>query len=205
MNHDKLRQAEASFLQRYPGGFADPELEPIKKKHNIEKLTEFTQASLAPENFSRPERIVEALVKIVSRSSMVSRFEKPRFREFVGALNSAERQVLSDAVEKRLYGRRKRQGFDEMLGMLAHHRLAKWAVISVVPFYFAPTQEAFVKPTTAKGIIQYLEVADLEYKPMPSWQFYRGYVRLLDEVRASAVPTLSPNYAALTGFLMMSL
>ncbi|MEM8562754.1 MAG: hypothetical protein AAGF57_11000 [Pseudomonadota bacterium] len=205
MNHDKLRQAEASFLQRYPGGFADPELDTIKKKHNIEKLTEFTQDSLARENFSRPERIVDALVKIVSRSSMVSRFEKPRFRDFVSALNSAERQVLSDAVEKRLYGRRKKQGFEEMLGMLAHHRLAKWAVISVVPFYFAPNKEAFVKPTTAKGIIQFLEVSDLQYKPMPSWQFYRGYVRLLDEVREAAVPTLSPNYAALTGFLMMSL
>jgi len=204
MNLQKLRAAEASFLQRYPGGFSDPELDSIKKKHNIDSLTEFTRQSLTRANFARPEFIAETLVKIVSRSSMVSRFEKPRFRDFVKALNSHERQALSDAYEKRLYGRQKRQGFEQILGMLAHHRLAKWAVISVVPFYFAPTKEAFVKPTTAKGIVRYLEVAELEYKPTPSWEFYRGYVALLDEIKGEVVPTLSPNYAALTGFMMMS-
>jgi len=177
----------------------------IKKKHNIDSLAEFTQNSLTRANFSRPEFVAETLVKVVSRSSMVSRFEKPKFRDFVKSLNSHERQALSDAFEKRLYGRQKRQGFEEILGMLAHHHLAKWAVISVVPFYFAPNKEAFVKPTTAKGIIRFLEVQDLEYQPMPSWEFYRGYVKLLDEIRRESVPTLAPNYAALTGFLMMSI
>jgi hypothetical protein len=205
MNHQKLRDAEAGFLQRYPGGFSDPEMAAIKKKHNIDSLAEFTQNSLTRANFSRPEFVAETLVKVVSRSSMVSRFEKPKFRDFVKSLNSHERQALSDAFEKRLYGRQKRQGFEEILGMLAHHHLAKWAVISVVPFYFAPNKEAFVKPTTAKGIIRFLEVQDLEYQPMPSWEFYRGYVKLLDEIRRESVPTLAPNYAALTGFLMMSI
>ena len=205
MNHQKLRDAEAGFLQRYPGGFSDPEMAAIKKKHNIDSLAEFTQNSLTRANFSRPEFVAETLVKVVSRSSMVSRFEKPKFRDFVKSLNSHERQALSDAFEKRLYGRQKRQGFEEILGMLAHHHLAKWAVISVVPFYFAPNKEAFVKPTTAKGIIRFLEVQDLEYQPMPSWEFYRGYVKLLDQVRRESVPTLAPNYAALTGFLMMSI
>ena len=205
MNQQKLREAEASFLQRYPGGFSDPEMAAVKKKHNVDALVEFTRQSLTRANFSRPEFIADTLVKIVSRSSMVSRFEKPKFRDFVGALNSQERQALSDAFEKRLYGRQKRQGFEEILGMLAHHRLAKWAVISVVPFYFSPNKEAFVKPTTAKGIIRYLEVPQLQYKPTPSWEFYRGYVGLLDDIRKELVPTLSPNYAALTGFLMMSI
>ena len=204
MNQQKLREAEASFLQRYPGGFSDPEMAAVKKKHNVDTLVQFTQQNLTRANFSRPEFIADTLVKVVSRSSMVSRFEKPKFRDFVGALNSQERQALSDAFEKRLYGRQKRQGFEEILGMLAHHRLAKWAVISVVPFYFSPNKEAFVKPTTAKGIIRHLEVPQLQYKPTPSWEFYRGYVGLLDDIRKELVPTLSPNYAALTGFLMMS-
>jgi hypothetical protein len=205
MNKEKLRQAEANFLQRYPGGFSDPEMAHIKKKHNIDKLVEFTQQSFARNNFNRPELIAESLVKVVSRSSMVSRFEKPKFRDFIRALNSHEREALAASVEKRLYGRRKGQGFDEILGMLSHHKLAKWAVISVVPFYFAPTKEAFVKPTTAKGILRFLEVDDLVYKPMPSWAFYRGYRSLLEEMREEVVPTLSPNYAALTGFMMMSI
>ncbi|MFT6892010.1 MAG: hypothetical protein ACJAUG_001181 [Halioglobus sp.] len=205
MNYQKLKEAEAGFLQAYPGGFADPGMEPIKKKHNIEKLSDFAQQNLRREDFNRPEKIAETVVKIVSRSSMVSMFEKPKFRDFVKTLNSHERQALADAFEKRLYGRAKKRGFEELLGMLSHHKIAKWSVISVVPFYFAPEKEAFVKPTTAKGILAYLEIEDLVYKPTPSWEFYRGYVQILDEIKKEVVPSLSPNYAALTGFMMSSI
>lgn len=205
MNSKKLKDAEAGFLARYPGGFADPGIEPIKKKHNVEKLVEFTQRSLTRESFNRPEFITETLVKIVSRSSMVSRFEKPKFRDFVRSLNSHEKQALADSFEKRLYGRQKQRGFEEILGFLSHHRIAKWAIISAVPFYFSPRKEAFVKPTTTKGILSYLEVTDLEYKATPSWAFYKGYLSLLADIKKQVAPSLSPNNAALTGFLMSSI
>jgi hypothetical protein len=205
VNYQRLKEAEADFLQRYPDGFADEAMESVKKKHNVDKLVKFTQDSLSRESFNRPEFIAETLVKIVGRSSMVSRFEKPKFRDFISSLNSNEKQDLADAFEKRLYGRQKQRGFEEILGMLAHHKIAKWAVISVVPFYFAPTKEAFVKPTTAKGIITHLEVEELIYKPAPTWEFYKGYLRLLKEIKTQVAPSLSPNNAALTGFLMVSL
>ncbi|MBT4518789.1 MAG: hypothetical protein HOC23_02190 [Halieaceae bacterium] len=205
MNYEKLKAAEANFLQRYPGGFSDPEIAALKKKHNIEKQSEFARQSLARANFNRPEFIAESLVKIVSRSSMVSMFEKPKFRDFIKSLNSHEKQALADAFEKRLYGRQKQRGFEEIFGMLSHHRVAKWPLMSAVPFYFAPDKDAFVKPTTAKGIIAYLEVEGLEYKPTPSWEFYKGFRDLLSEVKKQVVPTLSPNFAALSGFLMVSI
>jgi len=205
LNYQKLKDAEGSFLQRYPGGFADPGMEAVKKKHNVDKLVEFAQQNLVRANFNRPEFIAETLVKIVSRSSMVSMFEKPKFRDFVKSLNSQEKQALADTFEKRLYGRQKQRGFEEFLGMLSHHKLAKWAVISVVPFYFSPNKEAFVKPTTAKGILAYLEVDDFIYRPTPTWAFYQSYLDLLGEIKKQVVPTLSPNNAALTGFLMMSI
>ena len=204
MDYQKLKEAEAGFLQRFPEGFSDPGMESIKKKHNVDKLTEFAQANLTRANFNRPELIADTVLKIVSRSSMVSRFEKPKFRDFIKSLNSHEKQALADAFEKRLYGRQKQCGFEEIQGMLAHHKIAKWAVISVVPFYFAPTKEAFVKPTTAKGIIAYLNVEELEYKPTPSWEFYKGYLKLLKDIKKQVAPSLSPNNAALTGFLMVS-
>jgi len=205
MNYQKLKEAEAGFLQRYPDGFADPGMESIKKKHNIDKLSKFARQNLTRASFNRPELIAETLVKIVSRSSMVSMFEKPKFRDFVKSLNSYEKQALADAFEKRLYGRQKQRGFEEILGMLSHHKIAKWSVISVVPFYFAPDKEAFVKPSTAKGIIAYLELTDLEYKPTPSWAFYKGYLGALKDIKKQVAPSLSPNYAALSGFLMTSI
>ena len=127
------------------------------------------------------------------------------FREFVGSLNKHEKEHLAFAFEKRLHGRAKRAGFEEILGMLSHYKLAKWSLISVVPFYFTPKREAFVKPTTAKGIIAFLEVDDLQYKPTPSWEFYSGYRKLLDAVRKEVHPSLSVNYAALSGFLMTTI
>ncbi len=205
MNIEKLKRAEADFLVRFPDGFADPAMAPIMKKHNVGKLTEFAQANLTRAQFNNPEHIAETLVRIISRSSMVSMFEKPKFRDFVRSLNSHEKEHLAFAFEKRLYGRAKRAGFEEILGMLSHYKLAKWSIISAVPFYFAPKKEAFVKPTTAKGIVAYLEVNEMQYKPRPSWEFYRAYVKLLNEIKKEVQPSISPNYAALSGFLMTTI
>jgi hypothetical protein len=205
MNLRKLKQAEAEFLARYPGGFADPGLAPIKKKHNVEKLTEFAQANLTRTHFNKPEQVCETLVRIVSRSSMVSMFEKPKFRDFVRSLNNHEKEHLAFAFEKRLYGRSKRAGFEEILGMLSHYKIAKWPIISAVPYYLAPKKEAFVKPTTAKGIITYLEVDNMQYKPTPSWEFYSAYLKLLGQVKKEVHPSISPNYAAVSGFLMSTM
>ena len=91
------------------------------------------------------------------------------------------------------------------MGILAHHKIAKWPIVSAVPYYLFPNKEAFVKPTTAKGIIAFLELEDLHYKPMPSWEFYRGYLKVLDQVKKEVHPSLSPGYAALSGFLMVSM
>ena len=203
MNYEKLFEAEATFLQAYPAGFDDPELASIRKKHNVRKLIEFAQDNLTKANCNRPDFIADVLYKIVSRSSMVSRFEKPPFKQFLDALSSDDKKALAYAVEQRLFGR-KQQGFEQILEMLAQHKLAKWAVISAVPFYFAPRREVFVKPTTVKRILAYLEVEDIRYRPTPTWAFYKGYRDVLAEVRNRVNPSLSPNYAALSGFLMMS-
>ena len=204
MNVSKLAQAEFRFLTRYPRGFADPQMASIKKKHNVDALVRFTQENLTKTNCLKAQFVADTVLKIINRSSMVSRFEKPQFRHFINALDSNEKETLAYAFEQRLYGR-KQVGFDLMCGLLAHHKLAKWAVVSVVPFYFAPRREVFVKPTTAKGIIAFLEVEDLHYQSSPSWAFYKGYQKLVGDVKKAVRPSLSPNNAALTGFLMMTM
>jgi len=204
MNYQKLKEAEAAFLHLFPDGFSDPGMESVKKSHNVDRLSQFTKETLTRTIFHQPHEFCDTMVKIVSRSSMVSRFEKPPFRNFVESLDSTDKTHLTQAFEKRLYGRNKRQGFEEICDMLAYYKLAKWSVISAVPFYFSPKREAFVKPTTAKGIIRYLEVEGLEYKPRPTWEFYQGYRKLIQEIKKQVSPSLTPNNAALTGFLMMS-
>ena len=206
MNIGKLKEAEALFLQQYPDGFADEGLARVRKSHNVGKLSEFTKETLTSTLFQQPEKFAESLVTIISRASMVSRFEKPKFRDLMQSLDSNDKEHLASAFEKRLAGNAKEreQGFNAILDLLSWHKLARWSVISAVPFYYDPLGEAFVKPTTAKKIISYLEITNLHYHPRPDWDFYQGYLKLIMDIRAQVSASLTPNNAALTGFLMVS-
>ena len=204
MNLDNLKRAEARFLQQYPDGFLDPEMVKIGKKHKMSKMIDLSQDLFRPENFARPHTIVDNLVKVISRSSMVSMFEKPKFRSFAAALDLLEEELLCRGLEEQLYGDQ-HQGFEMMLDVLRSRKMAKWTLMSITPVYFKPEIEVFVKPTTAKGIIKQLELDNLVYKPQPSWEFYCVFRDTINELKTKVDPGLSPNNAAFTGFLMMSL
>jgi hypothetical protein len=203
MNRDKLREAEALFLLRYPGGFVDDELVGRVRRHNVGQLTAAAAELLAPERFQRPGRVLDDIVRIVSRSSVVSRFEKPRFRDYVNGLARDDRARLVHGFEALLHGDQAR-GFTDVVDVLTEARLAKWSLVTICPFYYRPEREVFVKPTTTKNVLRQFEVDDLIYRPFPTWPFYAGYRRLIETMKAEVHPSLSPNNAAFTGFLMMS-
>jgi len=207
MNIQKLKEAEAAFLSRFPQGFDDPDpwMGKIRKSHNVDRLADFTRANLTEATLSQPQRFADTLLKIVSRSSMVSRFEKPPFREFLDALSSKDKRHLAEAFRKRLFGRKQHEGFEVIVELLARYKLARWSLVSAVPFYFAPLQEAFVKPSTARKIVSFLELEDLQYHPRPDWSFYVGYRKLILNIKKQVDPSLTPNNAATTGFLMATM
>ena len=207
LNIQKLREAEAVFLARFPLGFEDPDpwMEKIRKRHNIDKLHEFTRTNLTDITFSQPHKFSEVLITIISRSSMVSRFEKPPFRRFIDSLDSKDRRKLAEAFRKRLVGRKKHEGFEEIVSLFARYKLARWSLVSAVPFYYSPTKEAFVKPTTAKKLVAGLEIEDLHYHARPDWAFYTGYRKMILDIRKIIDPGLTSNNAAVTGFLMSSM
>lgn len=204
LNVKKLKLAEANFLHMYPDGFADPEMESIGKKHRVDKMTEFATEIFAKARFNKPEAFLENLIKLVSRSSMVSMFEKPRFRDAVNSLVAEDRKQLVAGYRKMLYGNQQ-AGFEQVVDVLVAAKVAKWSLLTIGPVYFRPQREVFVKPTTAKKIVERLELTQLTYKPRPSWEFYEGYREALLEMKAQVNPSLAPNNAAFTGFLMMAL
>tara|TARA_R110002072_G_scaffold1780_11_gene14895 strand:- start:32749 stop:33375 length:627 start_codon:yes stop_codon:yes gene_type:complete len=208
MNIDKLKQAEANFLQHYPGGFQDPEMVAIGKKHNVNRMTELSQEQLSKKSFANVGPVLESLTKIVGRSSMVSMFEKPKFRDYVNSLNTDTRHSLAAGFKSLLHGsseRSREKGFNQVLDVLTEGKIGKWSLISICPLYVHPNREVFVKPTTAKRIIEHLELENLVYKPRPSWEFYSEFRRQVLEMKAQVDPSLAPSNAAFTGFLMMSL
>lgn len=204
MNFEKLKQAERWFLNRYPGGFAHPDMQAIGKRHKVDKMIVLTQECFAKKNFRDTQDIIDNMVKIIARSSMVSIFEKPKFKDLANSLRPKEKNLLVAGLKEQLHGDQ-RKGFEKILDVLKIGKMTKWSLISICPVYFRPQHEVFVKPTTTKLVIAQLELHSLTYKPMPSWAFYEEYRAIINDMKSKVDPCLSPNSPAFSGFLMMSL
>lgn len=204
MNLEKLKQAEEVFLQRYPGGFDNPEIIATRiKKHKPDQLIALAQESFSKQNFRLPDLIVQNMVRIVSRSSIISVFEKPRFRDFANALPTKSRRSLADGLEELLHGT-EQIGFDAVLEVLKQGKLGKWSLMTVCQTYFHPQRDVFIKPTTVKSAIEFFELDHLQYMPTPSWAFYEAYRSTFHEMKSRVDKSLSPTNAAFSGFLWMT-
>jgi hypothetical protein len=204
MNLNKLKQAEETFLYRYLGGFDNPEIMAIRaKKHNVDQMVAFAEVSFSKRNFKLPDQIVQNMVEIVSRSSVISMFEKPKFRDFAEALFPEERNLLAGGLQELFYGK-EQIGFETILDLLKSRKLAKWSLMTICQTYFHPQRDVLVKPTTVKGIIEYFELKDLQYKPTPSWAFYDVYRSTIHEMKSKVDSSLSPTNAAFSWFLLLS-
>jgi len=204
MNRQKLKKAEQRFLELFPGGFAHPTMKKLGLKHRPEKMTSLAEEAFMQENFQDSAEIVVKMAQLVTRSSMISLFEKPKFKEFALSLSSRDKDILSQGLMNFLYQDEAR-GFEKMLEVLDLYKLAKWSIITICPFYFRPTKEVFVKPNTTKGIIDYFEIKEIQYHPRPTYQFYQAYRSIINQMKQEVDPSLSPGNAEFCGFLMMAM
>lgn len=203
MNLKKLKRAEEDFFGLYPGGFENEDLQAIGKKHQLQKRVAEAQQAFGPEAFTNVDQIIEDMTRLISRSSMVSMFEKPRFRDTVKVMDGIRRAELAAGLQEWLHGDAE-QGFEGMLEVLLESKIAKWPLMTILPNYYKPMDEVFIKPTTVKGVIKHFELDDLVYKPRPSWAFYRDYRAAILRMRDRVDPSLAGSNAAFCGFLMMS-
>lgn len=202
MRIDLLLAAEEIFYERYPGGFLNPEMEAIKKKHKADKMHELTIELFAESKSCDAVETVENMVSVITKSSLVSVFEKIKFRDFARSLSMENKAMLTDGITALIHGNHE-EGFNIMIDVLLEGKLAKWPLMTIIPYYFHPQTEVFVKPTTTKGIIKTFELEGLVYKPLPSYEFYLAYKSRLFEMREIVSPNLSPDNAAFAGFLMI--
>jgi hypothetical protein len=204
MNIEKLRLAEERFLMHYPGGFQNPEMLEIAKKHKAGKMIDLTRESLSPESFKDPISAAEAIQKIVAGASMVSIFEKVKFKDIVREMCDDEKRELSMGMKELLYGNQE-QGFNQLVAFLQRYKMAKWTILTVCLLYSNPSVEVFIKPTTTKGVIKYFELEGVEYKPLPSYDFYKEYRRQINEMKKEMDESLHIDNASFCGFLMMAM
>lgn len=204
MNRTVLKDAEGRFLIDYPAGFSDPFMLEIAKKHKIEKMNNLAQESFAKKQFKSPNKIVESMAKVVSQSSLVSIFEKIKFRDLAKALSADEKECLSHGLREFLHGDQG-FGFELMRDLLNEYKLAKWTLLTICPVYYRPDLEVYIQPTTTKKIIAYYQLEGLKYSPKPTYEFYQAYREQINQMKAEVEISLQGGNAAFSGFLMMSL
>lgn len=197
----ELKRLEGDFFIQHPQGFDSPEMIEIGKKHKMSKMIELAQEVFSKTACSNPNTTADNMIKVVSRSSMVSMFEKPKFKDFVNNLNDNDKAFMVESLSQLLHGKQA-LGFQGLCDILRTEKLAKWSLITIIPAYYSPTKEVFVKPTTAKRVLSHFEIKDPVYKPAPTWDFYKNYRRMINEAKTKVHKGLSPSNAAFTGFLM---
>lgn len=204
MNLEKLKAEESRFFLHYPGGFEDPSMKEIAKKHNIARTVALVARELSPAAFDHPEQALETLGKVITRSSLVSVFEKTALRNHLKALPQAEGLMLAEAFRELLHGDQE-TGFRQTVALLAPYKLAKWPLITCVMYYARPWQDIIVKPTTVKEVIAAFGLSELVYPSRPDYGFYRGYREQFLALKQAAGPGLQVENGAFSGFLMFAL
>ena len=204
MNLEKLEEAEANFFAFYPKGFEDEGLLPIIKRHNTEKIGKSVEELFAPERFQNGDEIGESFAKIVSKSTLISLFEKPRVRDMIKNMSMDQRDMFAIALKELIHGKKER-GFEMIVEVLAMYGLAKWSIVTLIPYYYDREKNFFIKPTTTKDIIKFFEIGGIIYKPRPTYEFYERYTRVLSEMRSHVSPLIGNDNAGFTGFLMMAM
>lgn len=204
MNLDKLKEAEANFFAFYPKGFEDEGLLRIIKRHNTEGIGKSVRELFALERFRNADEICESFAKIVSKSTLISLFEKPKVRDMVKSMSMDQRDMLSIALYELLHGKGEK-GFEMIVEVLAIYGLAKWSIVTLIPYYYDREANFFIKPTTTKDIIKFFEIEGIVYKSRPSYPFYESYTRVLLEMRNHVSPLIGRDNAGFTGFLMMAM
>lgn len=202
MNLQKLKEAEASFFTFYPNGFEDEALLPIIKRHNTAGIGKSVKELFALECFSRTEEICESFAKIVSKSSLISLFEKPKVRDMVKQMSMEQQDMLAIGFFELLHAN-KEKGFGILVDVLSTYKLAKWSIVTLIPYYYARDKSFFIKPTTTKDIIKFFEIGGITYKPRPTYEFYEKYTKILEEMKSQVSPLIGEDNAGFTGFLMM--
>lgn len=204
MNIEKLRDIEAEFFEIYPKGFEDEKLLKMVKKFNPQKLEEFAKTSFQKENFSDVNFIVDAFFKTIQKCVMVSLFDKLKLRDMIKDMSSFEKDMLSIELQELVHGDFE-VGFEGLIDFLSEKKMAKWTVVSTLPYALNRQSEYFIKPTTTKMILKYFDI-DLVYKPTPTYEFYKEYKKVLDEIRANTInENVKFDNAAFTGFLKMGI
>ncbi len=205
MNIKRIKQLEARFLSRYPEGFFSEELIPMGKKFKLQKHVDYVHKVCSKEYLKLGLSIFFDVTKVVQNSGMVSVFEKMRFRDLMKEYDNTEKILFLEAIYNLIH-LDEELGFNQLYDMLSPYKLAKWPIITCYRAYYNKDYDVFVKPTTVKKIIKFLELEEVVYTPRVNYEFYKRYREYLNEMKKHvSEDSIKPSNPAFSGFLMMTI
>lgn len=210
---EQLKVSEREFLSRYPGGFNNPEMAKIARKHKMDTLVAKAQGDFSLGRFESAlldgradegRAILDNSIALISKSTMVSLFEKPKFRDTLKSFSQEETQRWALGLKELLHGNQA-EGFELLLGLLKPYGIAKWPILSAFRCYYWPNLDLLFKPTTIKGVIDHFHLEGMHYVTKPTYEFYDAYRQVIRAMAKQVDPSLSPTLAHFSGFLMVSM
>ena len=203
MNINKLKAAEHQFLSMYPEGFESEGLKDGARKHKMDKMIKDAQEFLSIEGLRHYKVAIQNIKKLISRASIVSVFEKTKFRNLLNESDDLFEQEFVDAVYTMIHEDQE-EGFTKIVDLLSPYKIAKWPILSAMLLYYSPKEEVLIKPTTVKKVIEYFELEGLKYTPKVNYQFYAEYRAAIHKMIDLVDPKLSITNGHFSGFLMMT-
>ncbi|MBI2768271.1 MAG: hypothetical protein HYX47_01500 [Burkholderiales bacterium] len=182
INYFGAARARRKFELYYPAGFDDPVYQvaerSVKERAHLEWESELSPLAYR-RMLARGEhsRIVDAVLRIEQRSSLLFSFEKMALRDAVGT--AAGGRLFAVALYAFLYGRGSPQNkFDAWLGALSslprrQARVLSWPLVTVFGQIARPDTHLFFKPTVTRKAARAYGF-DLDYEAAPSWPAYRA-------------------------------
>lgn len=204
MNKQKLKEIEHEFLLQYPDGFETPELKEMGKKHKLDKQITYIHKVCSREYLNQGLSIFYDVMKVVTNSSMVSVFEKVKFRDFTKEIDDHEKHELLGSIFELIHGNEE-EGFGRLVSLLSFYKLAKWPLISVWLAYYDVNYQVFIKPTTVKKIIKHLEPKEITYSSKPTYEFYSKYREFINALKKQVDDRLKVNNPAFSAIFMMTI
>lgn len=176
-----------SFYAEYEDGLEDEKWIKLGKKYDDRAIVQFFD-ELDDVYFMENDEfeIVEDFMKILSKSALISTFEKIALRNYFSNIKS--HKAFVNAV-KRLY----LNGMDEFDNLVAtlsmlkdeekNANAAKWPIVSTICNYMF--DEAYpVKPTTVKAVAKLLKT-DIYYSSKPNLETYQLINQMYEKYRQS--------------------
>jgi hypothetical protein len=141
--------AKARFLRIFPGGLSDKTYLDSERAYKLQAKEKLDQI-LPLENALTSSGLGEEALSVFRATNLLSPFEKTRLQ---AALRGPNADQFIRGAAKFTLGDTK-TGISEMSQALKPDDVAKWTVITYLPFLWQPTSHMFLKPEVTKNFAE---------------------------------------------------